>query len=50
MTEAGFREARIRDVQMLFAKPAWRSMVGAKRSRSSDTVNSTVRPSFAREG
>jgi cyclopropane-fatty-acyl-phospholipid synthase len=29
ISEAGFAEARIRDVQMLCAKPAWRSEVGA---------------------
>ena len=33
ISEAGFREARIMDVQMLCAKPAWRSPVGAKRLR-----------------
>ena len=30
ISEAGFREARIMDVQMLCAKPAWQSPVGAK--------------------
>jgi len=31
ISAAGFAEARIMDVQMLFAKPAWRSRVGAGR-------------------
>lgn len=33
ISEAGFREARIMDVQMLCAKPAWRRSVGAKLAR-----------------
>jgi len=32
--EAGFRERRIRDVQVLLAKPAWRSVVAAPASRA----------------
>jgi cyclopropane-fatty-acyl-phospholipid synthase len=31
ISEAGFREARIMDLQLLFAKPAWRGRVSARR-------------------
>ena len=33
-SEAGFRERRIRDLQVLFAKPAWRSATAAMDARS----------------
>ena len=34
ISEAGFREARIMDVQMLFAKPAWRDHAGGAEARA----------------
>lgn len=49
ISEAGFREARIMDVQMLFAKPGWRDRVGGPDSRArpvADSVN-TLAPSWS---
>ena len=39
ISEAGFREARIMDVQMLFAKPEWRDQAGGPETRTRRPVD-----------
>jgi cyclopropane-fatty-acyl-phospholipid synthase len=50
ISEAGFREARISDLQILFAKPGWKGAVPAARGASADLARSAPSAGPGAEG